>query len=215
MAFLPRSLSAAVDASNAFDRLSKVFAAEVLKEDTFVINPQLQFAVEVDHATFEWEVSSKSKEAEQSEKKISDSDLSHSASDFPFQVRDLCMNIPRGILVAIIGRVGSGKVGQGLFRSFQSTEHKQSSLLQGLIGEMRKVSGRAEFGGRVAYCQQTAWIQNATLVTQSFSSAAFYVLNRNRERIYCSESHLMKIDIGLSLNVAVFSPIWHNCQMET
>jgi ATP-binding cassette, subfamily C (CFTR/MRP), member 1 len=171
MAFLPRSLSAAVDASNAFERLSKVFAAEVMKEEPFSVNSELQFAVEVDHATFEWELSAKPQEAEQLEKKISDSDLNHSISDSPFQVRDLCMNIPRGILVAIIGRVGSGKVGQDLFRSFQSTEHKQSSLLQGLIGEMRKVSGRAEFGGRVAYCQQTAWIQNATLVIRSFSLA--------------------------------------------
>ena len=34
----------------------------------------------------------------------------------------------------------------------------------GLIGEMRKVHGRVSFGGRVAYCAQTAWIQNATLV---------------------------------------------------
>jgi ATP-binding cassette, subfamily C (CFTR/MRP), member 1 len=34
----------------------------------------------------------------------------------------------------------------------------------GLIGEMRKVQGHVSFGGRVAYCAQTAWIQNATLV---------------------------------------------------
>lgn len=33
----------------------------------------------------------------------------------------------------------------------------------GLVGEMRKVSGRVSFGGQVAYCAQTAWIQNATL----------------------------------------------------
>lgn len=34
----------------------------------------------------------------------------------------------------------------------------------GLIGEMRKVSGQVSFGGKIAYCAQTAWIQNATLV---------------------------------------------------
>lgn len=28
---------------------------------------------------------------------------------------------------------------------------------------MRHISGTAEFGGRLGYCQQTAWIQNATL----------------------------------------------------
>ena len=30
---------------------------------------------------------------------------------------------------------------------------------------MRKVSGHVSFGGRVGYCPQTAWIQNATLVS--------------------------------------------------
>lgn len=30
---------------------------------------------------------------------------------------------------------------------------------------MRKVQGEVVFGGRVAYCPQTAWIQNATLVS--------------------------------------------------
>lgn len=32
---------------------------------------------------------------------------------------------------------------------------------------MRRVSGDVSLGGRVAYCPQTAWIQNATLVRMS------------------------------------------------
>jgi ABC-type transport system involved in cytochrome bd biosynthesis fused ATPase/permease subunit len=39
----------------------------------------------------------------------------------------------------------------------------ESSLLQGLIGEMRRVSGSVTFNGRVAYCPQSAWIMNATV----------------------------------------------------
>jgi len=53
------------------------------------------------------------------------------------------MTIPRGQLVAIVGSVGCGK----------------TSLLQGLIGEMRKTSGSIVFGGSVAYCAQSAWVQ--------------------------------------------------------
>ncbi|KAG1720210.1 hypothetical protein EDB19DRAFT_2044707, partial [Suillus lakei] len=64
-----------------------------------------------------------------------------------FQGKNVTMTIPQGQLVAIVGPVGSSK----------------SSLLQGLIGEMRKVSGHVSFGGHVSYCPQTAWIQNTTL----------------------------------------------------
>lgn len=66
----------------------------------------------------------------------------------PFQVQDITMQVKHGSLTAIVGRVGSGK----------------SSLLQGLIGEMRKIAGKVTFGGELAYCPQVAWIQNATLV---------------------------------------------------
>ncbi|ORX82952.1 P-loop containing nucleoside triphosphate hydrolase protein [Basidiobolus meristosporus CBS 931.73] len=64
----------------------------------------------------------------------------------PF-LRDINFSIPKGKLVAVVGSVGSGK----------------SSLLNALVGEMRMVEGSITFGGRVGYCPQTAWIQNATL----------------------------------------------------
>lgn len=63
------------------------------------------------------------------------------------KIRDVTLSIPRGKLVAFVGPVGSGK----------------TSLLQGIIGEMRKTSGSITFGGSVAYCPQSAWIQNATV----------------------------------------------------
>ncbi|KAJ7891133.1 ABC protein [Mycena leptocephala] len=69
------------------------------------------------------------------------------AAQPPFALHDITLSIPRGTLAAIVGRVGSGK----------------SSLLQGLIGEMRTTGGKWAFGGSVAYCPQSAWIQNATL----------------------------------------------------
>ncbi|KAF9466027.1 multidrug resistance-associated ABC transporter [Collybia nuda] len=64
----------------------------------------------------------------------------------PFQLKDLRLTIKKGAFVAVIGRVGSGK----------------SSLLQSLIGEMRRVEGEVVFGGPIAYVPQVPWIQNAT-----------------------------------------------------
>lgn len=65
----------------------------------------------------------------------------------PFALNKLSLYIPKGAFIAIVGRVGSGK----------------SSLLQGLVGEMRRVRGEVCFGGTVAYVPQQAWIMNATL----------------------------------------------------
>ena len=100
--------------------------------------------MQLENATFEWEETLLTESKEDSKEKDSPQ------PDQPFRVHDITMNVQLecGTLVAVVGRVGSGK----------------SSLLSGLIGEMRKVSGNVTFGGRVAYCSQTAWIQNATLV---------------------------------------------------
>lgn len=65
----------------------------------------------------------------------------------PFQLKDIDVTIPRGSLVCIVGPVGSGK----------------SSLLQGLIGEMKKLRGDVIFGGSTAYVPQAAWVQNCSL----------------------------------------------------
>lgn len=66
----------------------------------------------------------------------------------PFSMSHINLTIQKGELVAIVGPVGSGK----------------SSFLQACIGEMRQTSGSVQWGSeRVAYCSQSAWIQNTTL----------------------------------------------------
>ncbi|KAG2348012.1 ABC protein [Suillus weaverae] len=164
MMFMPRALSAIPDASSAIQRLTHVFRAELISGDTLVIDKDQEPALLTKDATFEWESYGKdSGEAFSSKgargggpprgkdrraKEDTAKEKPAPGKDVPlFQVKNVTMTIPRGQLVAVVGPVGSGK----------------SSLLQGLIGEMRKVSGHVSFGGRVGYCPQTAWIQNATL----------------------------------------------------
>ncbi|KDQ57350.1 hypothetical protein JAAARDRAFT_194496 [Jaapia argillacea MUCL 33604] len=148
---LPRALTAISDGQSALSRLAVVFQAEMRTDDAIVIDPSQKLAVKVDKAAFEWEESSSEGDTRKSGKtsqKAKKEATPITGGAHPFQVKDITLAIPRGSLVAIVGSVGSGK----------------SSLLQGLIGEMRQVSGdRVVFGGRVAYCPQTAWIQNATL----------------------------------------------------
>ncbi|EJD37726.1 hypothetical protein AURDEDRAFT_187977 [Auricularia subglabra TFB-10046 SS5] len=65
----------------------------------------------------------------------------------PFALENIALDVKAGSFVAVVGRVGSGK----------------SSLLQAIIGEMRRTAGRVEVNGRIAYTPQSPWIQNATL----------------------------------------------------
>ncbi|PLW17293.1 hypothetical protein PCASD_18374 [Puccinia coronata f. sp. avenae] len=59
----------------------------------------------------------------------------------------ISLNVSKGDLLAVVGRVGSGK----------------SSLLSGILGEMFKLSGTVELRGKVAYAAQTPWLLSATL----------------------------------------------------
>nr|CAD98883.1 ABC protein [Phanerodontia chrysosporium] len=154
--FLPRALSSTTDAQTALVRLTELFKAPLMDRAPFDVDPSQKLALEVRDATFEWEESLATKEAKEalanSKGKRGKGPAAAKAMDAkddspPFQVRSVTMLVPRGSLVAIVGAVGSGK----------------SSLLLGLIGEMRKLGGHVSFGGPVAYCAQTAWIQNATL----------------------------------------------------
>ena len=72
---------------------------------------------------------------------------SPSSPVIPSHLRDVNIRIPHGSLTVVVGNVGSGK----------------SSLLSGILGEMKRRAGRVALSGSVGYCAQTAWIQNASL----------------------------------------------------
>ncbi|KAF5342618.1 hypothetical protein D9611_001580 [Ephemerocybe angulata] len=150
--FLPMSLGSISDAFSAIERLSVVFEAELL-EDTHVVDPSLDVAVRVEKASFTWDAPAPEDEGNDKKRVASKKDARKDAKpgardkDGIFQITDVDLSIPRGMLVAIVGPVGSGK----------------TSLLQGIIGEMRQTSGTVTFGGNVGFCPQSAWIQNATI----------------------------------------------------
>ncbi|KAF8623627.1 hypothetical protein AX17_007328 [Amanita inopinata Kibby_2008] len=167
--FLPISFSAITDAANATSRLYGVFEAELLGE-THEVDESLDVALDAKNASWTWDASPPNQEVNEKDKSMKSVDrrpstrhakkkwlkqdakgqsarVPDSAEAGVFKVSDVTLRIPWGKLVAIVGPVGSGK----------------TSLLQGLIGEMRKTSGNVTFGGSMSYCPQSAWIQNATI----------------------------------------------------
>ena len=143
------SLSSISDARNAIGRLQECFTAELISE-SFQRDPKLAHAVEIENASFTWdgpppdEGNGKGKKKDRrGSKQAPVSAPNEVKEEVMFKLRNIDLKIPRGQLVAIVGAVGSGK----------------TSLLQGLIGDMRKTEGSVRFGGSVAYCSQSAWIQ--------------------------------------------------------
>ncbi|KAK0453030.1 multidrug resistance-associated ABC transporter [Armillaria borealis] len=162
--FLPLDVTVVSDALVAMGRVSEFLTAEELPNE-YVVNEHSNLAVEV-NGTFTWETAEQpdsvklasalgDKPEKRNKQKIEDKlptseadvDDTSSYTSQPFELQDLFMTVLKGSFVAIVGRVGSGK----------------SSILQALIGEMRRVKGEVIFGGSVAYSPQAAWIRNATL----------------------------------------------------
>ncbi|KAJ7163116.1 multidrug resistance-associated ABC transporter [Mycena filopes] len=166
--FLPFMLSALSDALVALKRIGTFLTAEELP-DPYPIEADRKNAVDLD-ASFTWETAGKvdakggkkasaakgnAKPKPQGKKgevlPVSKKGVPGTATpaeeEKPFELKNLKFSVPKGSFVAIVGKVGSGK----------------SSILQALIGEMRRTSGTVVFGGTIAYVPQTAWIRNATL----------------------------------------------------
>lgn len=142
------SLSTSTDAYNAIKRLQNIFEAEVF-EDERIIEEKLDVALEVKGATFSWDAPPPDEIIKSKKKAKVVKPEEEKSVDRVFKMEDVSMSVPYGKLVAIVGAVGSGK----------------TSLLQGIIGEMRKTKGTIKFAGSVSYCPQTAWIQVSDVIS--------------------------------------------------
>ena len=112
---------------------------------------KLKYAVEIDNASFIWDggpVLDGFKEDQRTKKShsyfdpkpVSVSEQKQVKEEERFKLMHIDIRVPRGQLVAIVGAVESGK----------------TSLLQGLIGDVKRIEGSVRVGGSVAYCAQSA-----------------------------------------------------------
>lgn len=144
--FIPFVFSTCSDAYVALGRIGTFLTAEEL-DDPYVVEPDSKFAVQLD-GDFVWEANLPEKDANKAaRKKVEQTKANHGKEkkstelptvmppdkekdeqqeNKPFELKDMKLKVPHGSFVAIVGRVGSGK----------------SSLLQAMIGEMRKTRGQ-------------------------------------------------------------------------
>ncbi|KAI0700340.1 ATP-dependent bile acid permease [Cytidiella melzeri] len=185
LGYLPFAFAGAADAAVGLTRISTFLTAEELDEPN-TIDEESEFAISVE-GSFQWEATyntavegkkatedvaehpyanKKNGKTEARDKvSILPTTMSQDSAknkikpqaeeDKPFELKNLKLEITKGSFVAVVGRVASGKILTSYVR--------QSSLLQALIGEMKKVNGTCVFSSPAAYVPQSSWIMNATL----------------------------------------------------
>nr|XP_019009246.1 uncharacterized protein I206_05894 [Kwoniella pini CBS 10737]OCF48027.1 hypothetical protein I206_05894 [Kwoniella pini CBS 10737] len=174
VALLPMTVAAIGDMAVSLGRIRRALKAEELVEKLH-IESDLEYGIDV-QADFRYDASPKHKndtktgegkgaeEGKSSERKRSrkekraeakiekEKDKKRKKLGMPMDVDpdEDDLDVPfslTGALVCVVGRVGTGK----------------TTLLHGLINEVRKTAGHAKFGGRVSYVPQQAWVQSGTV----------------------------------------------------
>ncbi|KAJ3222538.1 hypothetical protein HDU81_009818 [Chytriomyces hyalinus] len=131
--FLPNIVTQGVDAWFGLSRIGEYLVAAELKNEAKQLPENDQLAIKIEDGHFSWHRSS--------------IDPSTPSETTGFELTNINLQIPQGKLVAIVGKVGSGK----------------SSLLNALVNEMTRIGGSVSFKGSVSYCPQSPFIQNATI----------------------------------------------------
>ncbi|KAF7636050.1 hypothetical protein Mgra_00004499 [Meloidogyne graminicola] len=127
------------------------------------LDPQYERAIDVEFASFDWKPKIKPFK-KHSELPLSHQHLTRPGGSkvnicMPYALNNLELHLRRGLLIAVVGRVGSGK----------------TSLLNALLGEMNKIYGYVGLRGRVAYVPQQPWVLNRTVR----ENILFSILNEN------------------------------------
>ncbi|KAJ3389560.1 Multidrug resistance-associated protein 1 [Lobulomyces angularis] len=154
---LPETIISYASFKVGIRRISELLLAEemdetannLIKESTETLVSD--FAIELNNADYSWVLPKSdlnSVDTKNGDSAVSDYDgVEAGESGTVFGLKSISIRIPHGSLVAVVGKVGSGK----------------SSLLNALLGEMKKTSGSAILNGTLGYAPQQPWVQNASL----------------------------------------------------
>lgn len=142
LAILPVVFTSLVEAYVSIGRLTDFLCGKELQRDAITVEDSKSARdfvdgdelVSVVHGEFSWD----------------------SKSATP-NLSDINLSLKKGELLAVVGRVGSGK----------------SSLLSAILGEMTKTDGKVTVRGTIAFCTQQPWIMGGTVKSNIVFGHAF------------------------------------------
>ncbi|KAH8797969.1 multidrug resistance-associated protein [Xylogone sp. PMI_703] len=168
MNWLPVSIGYVIDAYISLKRMENFLLAEEVTSEIAPTSDQ-NCAIQLDRASFTWEVPSSNKPGKQNEGEVKRRPLigfwkgQRKEKRFPqeqipptqlpsqditvFRLNNISFQAGHGELIGIIGSVGCGK----------------TSLLSALASDMRQTGGIMQLSADRAYCPQYAWVQNASV----------------------------------------------------
>ncbi|KAJ3212921.1 hypothetical protein HDU82_003404 [Entophlyctis luteolus] len=137
-------------------RLAKFFAAEEIETPVDTVEDisskvALKSVIKFENANFNWSDAATVEISEEWRTSdsigVSEAITETEARKDAFGLKNLNIDIRKGSLTLVCGKVGSGK----------------SSLLQAIIGDMIGSGGSAKVFGKIGYCPQQYWLQNISL----------------------------------------------------
>ncbi|CAH1245355.1 ABCC5, partial [Branchiostoma lanceolatum] len=155
---LPHCVKALSESSVALERLKSLLEMEEMKPFTTRPSDPTN-TIEITKATFAWDTTRTEDEEEagdsgtapvvhgKTEKVPLTKEGAESEEDLVKTLINIELELPKGTLTGVCGSVGSGK----------------SSLISGILGQMRLLEGTVGLTGSIAYVAQQAWIMNASV----------------------------------------------------
>eukprot|EP01059_Diplonema_ambulator_P001196 TRINITY_DN10951_c0_g1_i1.p1 TRINITY_DN10951_c0_g1~~TRINITY_DN10951_c0_g1_i1.p1 ORF type:complete len:1264 (+),score=461.24 TRINITY_DN10951_c0_g1_i1:38-3829(+) len=157
LSFLPVLIASFAEAKASIRRLEKYLLLPEIITDKELKDPsKANLVVYLKKASFRWE------------------------EEGEVVLHEIDMEVKRGELVMVIGKVGSGK----------------SSLACAILGEVEKVTGTLHTTGTMGYCQQQAWIVNATVRENILFGSTFF------EQEYKNTLHVCALERDMTLLAA-------------
>ncbi|WWD19199.1 hypothetical protein CI109_103657 [Kwoniella shandongensis] len=142
---LPEIINEVLEAMVAFERVEKLLKAEEM-QSTLNIQHDAEYGVDVE-GDFQYESLVQPLDNGKMQILHGEAKQRPKTKNQPFSLNGINLQISKGALVCLVGRVGTGK----------------TSLLSGLIKEMKQMNGHMIFGGTVSYVPQKAWVQSGSI----------------------------------------------------
>ena len=142
------TLSQLADMNIAFERIGSLMESSELHDQPEQLPVDSPIAIRITNGEFTWVVPLPPCQVDSPlNSKILDREiekLDSISEETNSTLKDINLSVPKGALVMVVGGVGSGK----------------SSLLNAIIGELKRIKGKVEVAGKTGFCAQEGKLEN-------------------------------------------------------